>query len=441
MAKNKQKTWRFPDNGPVTPRGSSNGGVSTSAYTGLCNHVPKPVKCGDTQIYGSGRRYLSLPGGLMNFDFAIPLGAEFDLRTFIGYTGFLIPFPIKDFTAPNPDLLRLYAERMIHFARAGNKVVTFCEGSHGRTGLVLAACIGVAEPDCKDPVEAVRERHCRKSCETNDQIKAVFHALDRPVPQKYRTGGGSKTFSSFTTTQTTGWDGAVDVPRPMNVLPAASDTGTYKDPGGRVLKSSGDGVPGYPPGHPMAKQPPLPKPVGFDEAPPDDYFDDDGTMDAEEGVEVDVFAGPNPDEPAADQSDNIPLPTVEGGEPTPQPDPFLFTQDWALQHKRRLLIPALAIAPTQRPASHPTKGYMCAVCLTWCKDPSRLALSRVNGRIHIHHLDCDEQSAKSKPSLTKPRSEFLAKHSPELWKVYRDKRKHRRKRAKRKQRHGDPRIL
>lgn len=341
-----------------------------------CDHKPNPVKCGDVQIYASGRRFLKIPTDLHPFQFVVPLGSEFSLQTLIGYTGFLLPFPIQDFTAPDPQHLRIMAERMLTFAKHGNKVLTYCEGSHGRTGLVVATCIGLAEPDCEDPVEAVRKRHCHKACETDAQIRAVFTALDRPLPAKYAQGqGGSKQWQGFSHNELTAWSSTMN----SASLPRVSTP------------------------------PPAPKPI----VAPLPSIKFEAPLQTPE---------PRHTQPAEG--------LATGGAATLDDAPFEFATDWPTGQRRRLLDPLIK-HPTSRHWLHLTRGVQCVVCFRFEVDPTRLTISEcTHEQVLPHHLDCDENAAKSAPVLTARRIAHLATVQPELWAIYRDKRKHRRKRRR-----------
>jgi len=402
------RTRIFPGPGVDTTRGVSvfhgSGGGGYHNYK-TCDHQPKAVKCGDTEIYASGRRYLKFPDDLRQFDFVVPLGSEFALSNFIKYTGFLMPFPIADFTAPDPDHLALVAERMLTFARNRNRVLTFCEGSHGRTGLVLATLIGMAEPDCADPIATVRARHCEKACETDAQIFAVFRALGREIPAHYKTGHhGSK--QGFRTTEKRAWD--------------------------EVMSKHTSRV---------ATLPPAPKQVT-----PSKYFDGDKTPTPasrpSKPPEVSVakcvtrlpdgsIVIPSEEEPVTNSS-RMAAAFADGGDPTLDCSPFLFANQWSMAQARRLIEPLIRF-PKNKHWLHKTKGIQCAVCYQFEKDPTRLTVSEAPlgltpKQLLPHHLDCDEIT----PTLTEIRTARLAKHQPDLWAVYRDKRKHRRKRERRR---------
>lgn len=156
---------------------------STPYTIKTCKHPPKPVKMGDIQIYGCAQRDVDI-AIKSGFDVISPL-VQTAYDEFNGFYGLLLWLPIADMTAPEPQRLRVHAQRLIKYAKAGNLVVTYCVGSHGRTGTVLATCIGLLEPTV-DPIDEVRARHCEHAVETQSQVNAIFAALDREVPEKWQ---------------------------------------------------------------------------------------------------------------------------------------------------------------------------------------------------------------------------------------------------------------
>lgn len=164
------------------------GGGSTYVYSG-CDKDHSPsigVKVGDVTLYPTADKYINAES-IKEFDVVVPLiDSLFNMASVVEkYLGLVMWFPIKDYSAPDPTKLLITARRILDFAKGGCRVAFWCVGSHGRTGTVLATCIGIAEPDV-DPIEETRKRHCKKCVETQSQIECVFHALGREVPEKYR---------------------------------------------------------------------------------------------------------------------------------------------------------------------------------------------------------------------------------------------------------------
>ncbi len=150
-----------------------------------CKHEPfKGCKVGDHLLYPTQDKYVT-PNMLSNFDIVCPLTDFGGGVNYNEFCGVILWIPIKDMTAPNHLRLRANAQRIVELMKAGNTVALWCIGSHGRTGTVLATCIGLCEPDI-DPIDAVRERHCKKAVETQSQCEAVFKALGRELPEKWK---------------------------------------------------------------------------------------------------------------------------------------------------------------------------------------------------------------------------------------------------------------
>lgn len=189
MSNDKTKSYTTGHN--YTGYGGSQGTTPYVSSFKSCDHPPKPIKAGDVEIYACARRDVNI-AVKEGFDVISPL-VQTVSSEFNGFYGLLLWFPIPDMTAPEPMRLRIHALRLIALARAGNRVVTFCEGSHGRTGTVIATCIGLLEPDI-DPIDAVRERHCKDACETYKQIEAVFKACGREVPECWKESTAYKKY-------------------------------------------------------------------------------------------------------------------------------------------------------------------------------------------------------------------------------------------------------
>jgi hypothetical protein len=168
-------------------------GATTTSYTSYVSdkhdHDHKPetgCKVGNFTLYPTADKFMNAAQA-DKFDVLVPLvDSGFTVGSMVvDYLGLLMWFPIKDFSAPNPAKLRIMAQRMNDFAKGGARVALWCIGSHGRTGTVLAACIGLEEPDV-DPIDAVRERHCKHAVENHEQLVSVFDALGRELPEKWK---------------------------------------------------------------------------------------------------------------------------------------------------------------------------------------------------------------------------------------------------------------
>lgn len=96
--------------------------------------------------------------------------------------------PIKDYGVPyylSKEYWVALADEIRELILHGEKVVVFCQGGHGRTGMVASIlCHHLnAEAVGDDPVKWVRERYCEKAVETNDQHKYVHTMLGLPEPK------------------------------------------------------------------------------------------------------------------------------------------------------------------------------------------------------------------------------------------------------------------
>ncbi|MDB5186621.1 MAG: hypothetical protein JWM07_93 [Candidatus Saccharibacteria bacterium] len=79
-------------------------------------------------------------------------------------------------------------ENILPRLASGQKLLAFCVGSHGRTGVFLASLIALLESseETPDPIVAARQRHCEKAVESFAQAQGVFALRGQPVPAHYR---------------------------------------------------------------------------------------------------------------------------------------------------------------------------------------------------------------------------------------------------------------
>jgi hypothetical protein len=158
----------------------------SGTYVGkTCTHPPY-VGCqvGDYKLFPTQDKFIT-PAVLADFDVVCPLTDFGGGVNYNEYCGVIMWIPIKDMTAPDYLRLRANAERIVELMKAGNTIALWCIGSHGRTGTVLATCIGLVEPNV-DPIDTVRERHCKSAVETQSQVEVVFKALGRELPEKWK---------------------------------------------------------------------------------------------------------------------------------------------------------------------------------------------------------------------------------------------------------------
>ncbi|MCA9367694.1 hypothetical protein KC887_05560 [Candidatus Kaiserbacteria bacterium] len=92
---------------------------------------------------------------------------------------------LQDFGGVSADWSE-FVENIAGHLRAGQKVLCFCRGGHGRTGCLLSSLTALLEPDVEDPIAAVRQRYCSHAVETVAQADAVFRLRQLPTPEQYR---------------------------------------------------------------------------------------------------------------------------------------------------------------------------------------------------------------------------------------------------------------
>lgn len=137
----------------------------------------KPVQVGNYTIWAGGGMYLT-EEDKAGFDLLIdlreeglPKGISFgDMRDKTLY------LPVRDFEAVATKHLLLFGKRMLRLRnrfRDSERVLIFCAGGHGRTGLVLCYILLQHEPMIVDPVAEVRRRYCERAVESHSQHEQV----------------------------------------------------------------------------------------------------------------------------------------------------------------------------------------------------------------------------------------------------------------------------
>lgn len=117
--------------------------------------------------------------------------------------------PIKDFGTPEElsrefwDALR---DDVYMLMKSGEKVIVFCQGGHGRTGMVAAILCHLLNPKAvgPDPIRWVRDRYCEKAVETANQVKYVHKILDLPEPDVTQYIKPTVVYSSYPAQTSTG---------------------------------------------------------------------------------------------------------------------------------------------------------------------------------------------------------------------------------------------
>lgn len=149
-----------------------------------CSHRGEPVQVGPYTIFAGGTNYFQTED-LDGYDIIVPLdggwapwkfGAQYTVRV----------AHLPDYGGV-PSGWGALIEGLAAELKDGKDILTFCVGSHGRTGTLLASLIAHLEgrKETPDPIAAVRERHCRKAVETRAQATAIFAIRGEELPHHY----------------------------------------------------------------------------------------------------------------------------------------------------------------------------------------------------------------------------------------------------------------
>lgn len=160
-------------------------GLSGAERPRMCSHHGEVVRCGDYYVLAGGTQYLQ-PEDLERADVVIPLENRVPAR--LGQSVVVLGCPWKDFAPPPDGFEQFLRESVIPLLAEGRRLLVYCIGSHGRTGTFVASLIALVESpeETPDPIQAVRERHCRKAVETLEQAESVFSLRGQELPEKYR---------------------------------------------------------------------------------------------------------------------------------------------------------------------------------------------------------------------------------------------------------------
>lgn len=110
--------------------------------------------------------------------------------------------PIRDYGTPeNLDRKFWLALKndILTLMKQGEKVVVFCQGGHGRTGMVAAILCHLMNPTAvgNDPVGWVREKYCEECVETAKQHEYVHRILKLPEPDVAEYAPKVKTYQAY----------------------------------------------------------------------------------------------------------------------------------------------------------------------------------------------------------------------------------------------------
>lgn len=141
----------------------------------------KAVQIGGHTIWAGGGMYLT-SDDLSSFRLHVDLRAE-GLPKGIPFgrvdTGILW-LPIHDFQVvgdQNWDVWKQRLDEVYQKVMPTHKVVVYCAGGHGRTGLFLASMLAMVESNIDDPVAEIRRRYCPRAVETAAQHAQVMRLL------------------------------------------------------------------------------------------------------------------------------------------------------------------------------------------------------------------------------------------------------------------------
>lgn len=150
-----------------------------------CDHRGNPVRAGPYEILAGGLEYFD-GTELPDVDLVIPLTRGY------GFLGLsedqrVLELILEDYGGVPKDWEERLREDVIPELEVGNSILTFCVGSHGRTGCFLASLIALLESseETPDPIFAVRERHCSLAVESEAQAEAIFALRGEVLPESY----------------------------------------------------------------------------------------------------------------------------------------------------------------------------------------------------------------------------------------------------------------
>jgi hypothetical protein len=153
-------------------------------------HRGTAVNIGKHKIFAGGTRDLQ-PKDLAPFDILIPLveASQFPpgLLREVPFGTTILWAALKDFDGVPGNWRDFLVRQVLPPLEGGKKILTFCVGSHGRTGTMLASLIALAEgiSFTPDPIAAARKRHCPQAVETLEQAMAVYGMRGLHLPDKY----------------------------------------------------------------------------------------------------------------------------------------------------------------------------------------------------------------------------------------------------------------
>lgn len=147
----------------------------------------RPVLIGQYTIYAGGGMYLT-QDHKDGFDLLVELRDErtpLEIR-FGTEAGDYLYLPIHDFQTVPEEYVAAFSWHLLKVylrIRKGERVLVYCAGGHGRTGLFLASLLALVEPELEEPVTELRRRYCSRAVETPAQAAQVasIHSVAREI--------------------------------------------------------------------------------------------------------------------------------------------------------------------------------------------------------------------------------------------------------------------
>ncbi len=159
--------------------------TTVTTYTQKCRHEATPVKVGAYTVWAASEQKIT-SDALKEIDFVVSLNGNFPGGSYLRPMSIMDCY-MQDFSAPKQETWKLIVDYLAKQISEGSKILTFCTGGHGRTGTLVASLIAKLEPECEDPIAAVRERYCEKAVESLQQLKAIYEIAGKPLPEKYQS--------------------------------------------------------------------------------------------------------------------------------------------------------------------------------------------------------------------------------------------------------------
>jgi hypothetical protein len=155
-------------------------GYNITDTTQVKKHVPL-CHLGFKEIFNNvyvGKVYDITITLLNKIDILVPLdyvgGTIWDLE----WNGEIYYVPIKDYSVLPKNIEEQKVDYILNKIKEGKRVAIFCIGGHGRTGYFASLILG--KLGVEDPIKLLREKYCKDTIETQEQVDAVADFLNLP---------------------------------------------------------------------------------------------------------------------------------------------------------------------------------------------------------------------------------------------------------------------